>query len=143
MPAPPYSAGTEAPSSPSSAICGNMLRSKRCSRSRSLIRGAISRAPHSRTDCSSSRCSSVRSKSNMKPSFCKYENGLLYFDRRPVVLGLAGHRDGGAAAETKLVGGAGGRGGQLEVIGAAEQRADAVARQLGVGGDQPLDALAV
>ena len=35
------------------------LGSNRCSRSRSWIRGATSRAPHSRTVCSRRRCSSV------------------------------------------------------------------------------------
>ena len=37
-------------------------RSNRCSRSSSRMCGATSRAAHSRTDCSSRRCSSVRSK---------------------------------------------------------------------------------
>ena len=51
-------------------------------------------------------------------------------------------RDDGAAGQAEALGGAGGRGGQLEVIGAAEERADAVGGQLRVGGDEPLDALA-
>src|SRR5947207_14365211 len=42
-----------------------MFLSNRCSRSSSRILGATSRAPHSRTDCSSSRCSSLRSKSSI------------------------------------------------------------------------------
>ena len=50
------------PSSPSSAICGRMPRSNLCARSSSRMRGATSRPAHSRTDCSSRRCSSVSSK---------------------------------------------------------------------------------
>ena len=48
-----------------------MFLSNRCSRSSSRIFGATSRAPHSRTDCSSSRCSSVRSKSSIGTFYCK------------------------------------------------------------------------
>ena len=66
MPAPPYSCGTEMPSSPSFAIPPRMRsRSKWCWRSVSRMCGATSRAPHSRTDCSSRRCSSFKLKSIM------------------------------------------------------------------------------
>ena len=50
MPAPPYSCGTEIPSSPRPAIPpSTRSRSNRCCRSASLMCGAISRAAHSRT----------------------------------------------------------------------------------------------
>ena len=66
MPAPPYSAGTE---HAEQAELGHLRQDapdrSDAARSSSRIRGATSRAPHSRTVCSSSRCSSVRSKSIM------------------------------------------------------------------------------
>src|SRR5262249_27021377 len=47
-----------------------------------------------------------------------------------------------APAQSQRFGSARRRRGELEVIGAAEERPDAVGRQLGVGGDEALDARA-
>src|SRR3954468_24486907 len=143
MPAPPYSAGTDAPSSPISAICGRMPWSKRCSRSRSLIFGATSRAAHSRTDRSRICCSSERSKSSIRTlysacspwrvlrrrhrAFGSWDLELAVGVRAFARYGLgARDGDGGAAAQAQPAGGAGGGGGELEMIGAAEKRADTV-----------------
>ena len=138
---------------PSAAGCS---RSNRCSRSSSRICGATSRAPHSRTDCSSSRCSSVRSKSSMKPSSVLpkgFALGLPLHDlaqrsiaprrcQRAAVRGvinsssdfvcdwtvataLRGHCDGCAARHAERAAALAPLARELEMVGAAEERADA------------------
>src|SRR5262245_39108231 len=78
MPAPPYASGMQTPSRCRSAISFRKRLSKRCSRSRSWIRGATSRAAHSRTALSTSLCSSESSKPSIRlvPSFRRRSSGL-------------------------------------------------------------------
>src|SRR5438128_9532093 len=123
MPAPPYSCGTEMPSRPSSAICGNTRVSKRCSRSRSWMRGAISRPAHSRMDCSRRRCSSLRSKLIM----------VSWGPKQGMLSRALCDLDGRAAVDVELGGGAPTVRRDLEMIGAAEQRADLAGRRVGIG----------
>ena len=74
--------------------------SKRCSRSRSRIFGATSRAPHSRMLCSSRRCSSVRSKLIMAAGNGTTRHGRAYEARR-VREGAV--RDGRTALDARSV----------------------------------------
>ena len=92
-------------------------------RSCSRMRGATSRAPHSRTDCSSRRCSSVRVKSIMIRRRMRSASSDVLAKRR-IVSRAAGDVHGRAAAQTERRGGARAVGGDLEMVGAAEQRAD-------------------
>ena len=86
MPAPPYASGTEMPSRPSDAIPAKNDESKRCSRSRSWILGATSRAAHSRTDCSRRCCSSVRSKSIMRRQMLSRVTADAHCRTRPTAI---------------------------------------------------------
>ena len=118
MPAPPYFCGTEMPSRPRAAMPPRTRsRSNRCCRSASRMCGAISRAPHSRTDCSSRRCSSVRSKLII--------NGACYHARRVTCTGAPRPCPVASAALAPA-------GGDLEMIGAAEERAELAGAGLGV-----------
>src|SRR5439155_10313431 len=119
MPAPPYCCGTDTPSRPSFAMPpSTRSRSNRCCRSLSWMCGAISRAAHSRTDCSSRRCSSVRSK--------------LIIRKREILSCAPQDLHGGAAACAQLAGRARAVGSDLQMIGAAEQRADLSRAGVGV-----------
>ena len=123
----------EMPSSPSDAICGRIAGSKRCARSSSRMRGATSRPAHSRTDCSSSddprsaRSSASRKTRHPSTSPCRL---------------CARDGDAGAATERQALGGAAAVHRHLEMIGAAEQRADGARLRLGVGRDDRVDRLA-
>src|SRR5262245_31119116 len=134
MPAPPYAAGTETPSNPSSPILGSTLRSKRWLRSSSRIFGAISRTAHSRTDCSSIFCSPVRSK------FIEIEiEGIVArtTQRSPASAFLDG--DVCATTEGKAIARVPGAHRNLEMIRAAEQRTQLARRRFGVGCDHLRD----
>ena len=130
MPAPPYSVGTQSPSRSSEAISVRMPGRKRCSRSRSRMRGATERAPHSRT-------------------------GLL---QQPVLFGkievehavgpavrarrsAAAHGDRRTRVEPQPLRRAGRVGRELEVIGAAEQGAHLVASDVRVGLHESADSV--
>ena len=115
-----------------------MFRSNRCSRSSSRMFGATSRAPHSRTDCSSSRCSSVKSKSIMRAFYCTARlavRGSLFAVRRDECRSNPREISTIAPSDAEGLGGAAAVGGDLEVVGAAEQRADLPGANVGVGGD--------
>src|SRR5262245_16773005 len=128
MPAPPYSCGTETPSRPSLAMPPRMRsRSKVCLRSFSRMNGATFCAPHSRIDCSSRRCSSERLKSII---------GLVGYRWKGRIVSCApGDVHGRAAAQAELLSGARAVGGDLEMVGAAEQCANIAGRHIRVGPD--------
>src|SRR5437764_6169678 len=122
MPAPPYSCGTEMPSSPIFAMPPRMRsRSKWCLRSFSRMNGATFWAPHSRIVCSSRWCSSLSVKSIMaKPEILSRGPGDLH--RR-------------TAPEIEPFGGARAVVGDLQMVRAAEERADVAVRGLRIRGD--------
>ncbi len=109
------------PAGRASAICGRMAGSKRCWRSSSRMRGATSRPPTRGRDCSSSRCSSVRSK---------------------FMASITGDPPCGRSRRRRAQPAAFGRaravGRDFEVVGAAEEGAHLSGRHLGVSGHQPV-----
>src|SRR4051794_36676264 len=99
------------------------------------MRGATSRAPHSRMDCSRRRCSSLRSKLSMViPGLCA---GPRLGAKGQMLSRAAGDVHRRAAIDMELARGALPVRGNLETIGAAEQRADFAGADVGVGRDDP------
>src|SRR5712692_2682059 len=159
MPAPPYSCGTEMPSSPSFAMPPRMRsRSKWCFRSFSRMNGATFCAPHSRMDCSRRWCSSFRLKSimvaherawNAEPAkhdifFASFAAFAFIVGRqkRRIVSRAAGDVHGRAASQIEARGGARAVGGDFQVVGAAEQRAHLAGGDVGIGRHDPWHGMA-
>src|SRR5438876_7861718 len=147
MPAPPYSGGTATPSKPSFVIPpSTRSRSNRCWRSFSRIYGATSRAAHSRTDCSSRRCSSVRDRSIIEFEDLRisgFEDLVARSSDSQILRSLDSYfaascyhdAHGRAAAQIEQRGGACAVGGDLELVGAAKERAELARSRVSVGGN--------
>ncbi len=102
-PAPPYSSGTQAPISPSSASFANSSRGKRCSRSQAAAWGSISATANSRVSAWISRCSGERSKSTLPYSSA---SAAARLGSRPAQAGCTGSTAAlGAAAEPAIAAG--------------------------------------